>query len=67
MSLDKGIDSGKEHRKKYYDSRRFDSTCRNHGSCDHCKHNRLHKFKKGQIDSDEELEEYKKGKLNSDD
>lgn len=32
MSLDKAIESGKEHRKPYYDFRRYDRTCRNHGT-----------------------------------
>lgn len=41
MSLDKAISSKKEHRKPYYDSRRFDTTCRCHGSCGYCRNNRL--------------------------
>lgn len=45
MSLDKSINHGKEHRKPYYGSKSFDRTCRNHGSCDWCKENRLHKFR----------------------
>ena len=43
MALDKSIESGKEHRKPYKGSKRFDRTCRNHGSCDYCKMNCLHK------------------------
>ena len=46
MSLDKAIEHGKEKRKQYYGAKAVDSTCRNHGSCDWCKGNRLHKFKK---------------------
>lgn len=46
MSLDAGINSGKEHRKRYRDSRRFDSTCRNHGACSWCRDNRTHFDKK---------------------
>lgn len=53
MGLDKGIFYGKEHRKPYYDSRRFDMSCRNHGNhghgpgneCPWCKANRLHNTK----------------------
>jgi hypothetical protein len=45
MSLDKSIASGKEHRKPYYHSGRFDKTCRPHGSCPYCRDNRLHKSK----------------------
>lgn len=43
MSLDKGIANGREHRKPYYDSRRFDWTYRCHGSCGWCRENRLHR------------------------
>lgn len=46
MSLDKAIESGKEHRKHYRGSKRVDRTCRNHGSCDYCKGNRLYSTKK---------------------
>ena len=45
MSLDKAIASGKEKRKPYMRSRRFDRTCRNHGSCSWCMDNRKHKFR----------------------
>lgn len=45
MSLEKAIRHGKEHRKPYYDSRAFDRTCRNHGSCSWCIKNRLYKFR----------------------
>lgn len=40
MSLDKAIASGKEHRKPYRGSKRWDCTCRNHGSCSYCRSNR---------------------------
>ena len=46
MSLDKAIEHGKEKRKQYYGAKAVDRTCRNHGSCDWCKENRLHKFNK---------------------
>ncbi|HJV95155.1 MAG TPA: hypothetical protein VJ608_03925 [Albitalea sp.] len=36
MSLDKAIEHGKEHRIQYRGSKRFDRTCRNHGSCKYC-------------------------------
>ena len=32
MSLEKGIEHGKEHRKPYYGVKAIDKTCRNHGS-----------------------------------
>ena len=42
MSLDKAIEHGKEHRKPYTGAKAVDCTCRNHGSCDWCKENRLY-------------------------
>ena len=50
MSLDKAIAHGKEHRKPYYGSERFDLTCRPHGGkahgnsnqCPYCLSNRIH-------------------------
>ena len=41
MSLEKAIKHKKEHRQPYYDSRRFDWTCRSHGRCSYCERNRL--------------------------
>lgn len=49
MSLDKAIEHKKEFRKPYYKSKRFDRTCRNHGSCKWCEGNRLHKHKKRMV------------------
>lgn len=46
MSLDKAIASGKEHRKPYRKSKRFDKTCRNHGGCPYCEGNRKHATEK---------------------
>lgn len=42
MSLDKAIEHGKEHREPYRGSKAIDCTCRNHGSCEVCKGNRLY-------------------------
>lgn len=44
MSLNKAIESGKEHRKPYYGSKSFDRTCRNHGGCPWCEENRKYKY-----------------------
>lgn len=41
MSLDKAIAHGKERRKPYRGSARFDGSCRHGGSCPYCKNNRL--------------------------
>ena len=43
MSLDKSIARGKERRKQYRGSKAFDKSCRNHGSCEWCVENRMHK------------------------
>jgi hypothetical protein len=37
MSLAKAIEHGKEHRKPYFKSERFDKSCRPHGECPWCK------------------------------
>lgn len=53
MSLDKSIDSGKEHRKKYYGAKSVSKQCRNHGACDYCRNGRLcsiHKKQQSMID-----------------
>jgi hypothetical protein len=42
MSLDKAIDHGKEHRKRYRKAARWDRTCRNHGACPYCVGNRTY-------------------------
>jgi hypothetical protein len=42
MSLDKAIKHGKDHRKPYYGSKRFDASCRCHGACSWCRGGRLH-------------------------
>ena len=47
MSLDKAIEHGKEHRRPYRNSQRFDPTCRPHGGgraypCPYCYGNRMY-------------------------
>lgn len=61
MSLDKAIASGKEKRKPYYDSRRFDHSCKNHGACSYCAERRQFAFKKDGESSLQELAEFEKG------
>lgn len=61
MSLDKSIASGKEHRKPYYRSKRFDPMCRNHGGCPWCEGNRFHSTKVKEEDAKEQIKEYKQG------
>ena len=54
MSLDKRIAKGEEKRKPYFDSRRFDYSCRNHGTCPWCFGNRTFKNKKREISCEQE-------------
>lgn len=58
MSLEKSIDSGKEYRNHYKGSKRFSLRCRNHGGCEWCLGNRLHKFKKKELESEFKLKNY---------
>ena len=58
MSLDKSIQSGKEHRKPYSGSKAVDSTCRNHGSCTWCQGNRIYKNEKRNLALEQRLEEF---------
>lgn len=58
MSLEKAIKYNKEKRKEYFGSKKFDHTCRNHGSCSWCKNNRLFSDKKRKYSIDEQLDEY---------
>jgi len=56
--LYKAIKSGKEHRKPYYDSRRFDFSCRNHRSCGYCYDNRTFSNRRRAKFADNDLREY---------
>lgn len=67
MSMNKAIEHGKEHRKPWRGSNRsknFDKTCRNHGSCDYCKFNRLHTFMKNRAAADDKLREWEEQSMN---
>ena len=57
MTLDKSIEHGKEHRKPYYKSQRFDKSCRPHGSCPWCAGNRMHNTKVKEMDAKEQEKE----------
>lgn len=47
MSLDKAIEHGKEKRKSYYGRKAdYGKNCRNHGSCERCKGDRLYSSRK---------------------
>lgn len=55
--LDKAIKSGKEHRKEYRGAKACDKTCRNHGSDDWAKDNRLYRANKLLEKSEQDLKE----------
>jgi len=59
--LDKSIEHGKEHRKPYYRSGRYDRSCRPHGSCPWCLRNRMHSTLVRELACEDKEEEYKYG------
>lgn len=61
MSLDKGIEYGKERRREYHGSKRFDRSCRNGGSCGYCRNNRQYNGKRRELSAKEILTDYLRG------
>lgn len=57
MGLDKAIEHHKEKRKQYRGAKACDKTCRNHGSDDWAKDNRLYRSNKLLEKSEQDLEE----------
>lgn len=57
MSLNKAIIYGKEKRKPYTGAKAVDCSCRNHGSCDWCKENRLYQRLKVDEATKQDLQE----------
>lgn len=60
MGLEKAIQFGKEHRKQFRNSKQFDYSCRNHGSCNYCENNRTHFDKKHRTRAELDLKDYVK-------
>lgn len=58
MSLNKAIKHNHEHRKEYRGAKAVDKTCRNHGSCEYCKGNRLYQSNREQEKMDQEEKEW---------
>lgn len=58
MSLDKAIEHGKEHRRKYRGAKAVDATCRNHGSCEWCLTNRQYASRKREESTESMRKEY---------
>ena len=59
MGLEKAILHGKEKRKSFRNSKAFDYSCRNHGSCPWCLHNRTHSHRKNKLICLEKLKEWR--------
>ena len=57
MSHNKAIRHGKERRRPYRGSRRFDHSCRNHGGCGYCRGNRLYASVRRVVAADERLKD----------
>ena len=58
MALNQSIKHKKEHRKPYRRAKAISFSCRNHGTCDYCKNNRLFSAKKKVIAYENDLKEY---------
>lgn len=58
MGLEKAIASGQEHRKPYHGAMTVCFNCRNHGTCDYCRGNRLYGARKREAAADERQDEY---------
>lgn len=57
MGLDKAIEHGKEKRKPYTGAKAIDCSCRNHGSCEWCRVNRMYQWLKVDEASKQALKE----------
>ena len=57
--FDNDYPNRKDQRRKYFNSRRFDKSCRNHGNCDYCSNGRQYRNKKRELTAKEKLEEVK--------
>lgn len=59
MSLDKAIVHNKEYRKPYTGAKAVARSCRNHGSCDWCKTNRLYQRNKKDAVAKQDIKDFK--------
>lgn len=55
--FDKNYPKRKDHRKKFYGAKSYDTSCRNHGSCSYCLDNRMYSSKKRLLQFEIYLEE----------
>lgn len=56
MSLDKGVEHGKEKRRKFKGAKAWDCSCRNHGDCSWCEGTRTHNTKRRMKQSEYECD-----------
>lgn len=61
MSLDKGIEYGKERRRKYNGSKRFERGCDHGNNCSHCRDGRQYNGKRRELSAKEILIDYLQG------
>ncbi len=59
MGLEKAIQHGKEKRRPYKGAKAVDCSCRNHGTCEWCRQNRMYKTIRDLVRTDQELDENK--------
>lgn len=68
MGLEKAIEHKKEKRKPYKGAKAVDCSCRNHGTCEWCRGNRMYQIDKEEERTrnwKEELEEEERDTFNS--
>lgn len=68
MGLEKAIEHKKERRKPYKGAKAVDYSCRNHGTCEWCRGNRMHRVDREEERTRnwrEELEEEERDTFNS--
>jgi len=59
MGLEKAIEHGKEKRKPFKGAKAVDCSCRNHGTCEWCRQNRMYKTIRNLDRTKQELDENK--------
>ena len=59
MGLEKAIQHGKEKRRPYKGAKAVDCSCRNHGTCEWCRQNRMYKTIRDLVRTEQELDENK--------
>ena len=57
MGFEKAIEHGKTKRKPYRGSKAFDCSCRNHGTCEWCRMNRMYKNIRARLKADNDLKD----------